>query len=135
MDNVVVPTLTRWALHSALRVVLLHEVDTLMVEAIKQGDPQRVKEIVAEIAGGLDNLSGLAAATMLIGEMSLDQSRTLLFKIVGLMVQGDSGKPLDFWLMWWVHTKERKAMEDAGTVSLAPTLMELKKASLNFKRF
>jgi hypothetical protein len=43
-------------LHSAFRVVLLNEVNTIMTTAIEQNEDRsaRVKEIVAEIASNLD---------------------------------------------------------------------------------
>jgi hypothetical protein len=38
--------------------------------------------------------------TTLIGELSLDASRAILFKMIAKMVTDSKERPIDFWLMW-----------------------------------
>lgn len=124
-----------WSLNLALRVVVLNEVNKQAPTAIEQTKkgPQ-VEMLVKELSQGLNNLPRVSVI-MAIHQMPmpLNEAKELLAQEIAKMLNQDAlGRPKDFWLMWTIKNKEK--MNDKELFR-APSLHELKRASITFKRF
>lgn len=125
----------RWHLNEAIRVVILDEMNKqtpLAIEETRRG-PQ-VETLVKELATDLNNLRRVSVVMALAPEpMPLDIAKSLLSRQIAAMLDADnSGRPKDFWLMWEIKHKENMSEKE---LFKAPSMHELKRASVTFKRF
>lgn len=85
-----------------------------------------------DLSANMDSLNGVNEYTALFGLMDMPTSRDLLYEVSKQGVQSGA-KPVDFWFMWYIQSKELEEMHES--VNVVPSLYELKKASYNFNRF
>lgn len=112
-----------------MRNVLQAELNGLMPVAI-ENQPERkeqIKNLMMTVSANMDNLMGITEYTALFGMMDMPSSRNILHDTACKQGVQTGAKPVDFWFMWYIQSKELEEMKE--TVHVVPSLYELKKAS------